>query len=158
MRLVLAIVITLSAVSLAQDRPVLGDVEQKLLDAANASRTKERLVKLTADRTLSRIALSHAENMARQEKMDHVLDGKGVAKRTTEGGYDYRVVGENLARAPGDKDAPPPAPADIHEHWMKSEKHRANLLNPKFRHLGLAVVQSAKGTYYYCQVFATPLK
>jgi uncharacterized protein YkwD len=136
----------------------LGDTEQKLVDAANESRRKEKLEELSVNRTLCQIALRHAENMAKQEKMDHVLDGKGVAKRTTEGGYDYRVVGENLANAFGDADAPAPPPADIHEQWMNSKLHRANLMNPKFKHIGVAVVKSKKGTYYYCQVFATPLK
>jgi uncharacterized protein YkwD len=136
----------------------LGETEQKLVDAANASRRKEKIDDLVVNRILCQIALRHAENMAKQEKMDHVLDGKGPAKRTTEGGYNYRVVGENLAQASGDADAPPPPPADIHDNWMKSKPHRANLMNPKFKHIGLAVVKSEKGTYYYCQVFATPLK
>jgi uncharacterized protein YkwD len=136
----------------------LPDTEQKLVDAANGSRRKEKLEELSVNRTLCQIALHHAENMAKQEKMDHVLDGKGVAKRTSEGGYNYRVVGENLAQASGDADAPAPPPADIHEQWMNSKLHRANLMNPKFKHIGVAVVKSKKGTYYYCQVFATPLK
>jgi uncharacterized protein YkwD len=159
MRPAILFLVSCAALALAQDRPVkLGDTEQKLFDAANAARSNDSLDKLTLDRTLCKVALGHAENMARQEKMDHVLDGKGVAKRTIEGGYDYRVVGENLAKASGDKDAPAPSPAEIHEHWMKSEKHRANLMSPKFKQIGLAVVKSEKGTYYYCQVFATPLK
>ncbi|MGL4551918.1 MAG: CAP domain-containing protein [Gemmataceae bacterium] len=155
------IALTLTALCAAQDRPAfkLGDVEQKLFDAANESRAKETIDKLRVERTLCAIARKHAENMARQEKMDHVLDGKGVAKRTIEGGYDYRAVGENLAKASGpDPDSPPPTPAEIHDQWMKSDGHRANLMNPKFKQIGLAVVKSEKGTYYYCQVFATPLK
>jgi uncharacterized protein YkwD len=141
---------------LAQDRPfTLGETEQKLLEAANDSRTKEKIGKLIANRTLTDIARKHAENMAKQEKMDHVLDGKGVAKRAEEGGYNYRVIGENLAEATGDKEAPAPTPAEIHKNWMESKPHRANLLNPKFEQVGIAVVKSAKGTYFYCQVFGT---
>ena len=154
------LLLLLAAAGSAQDRPAfkLGETEQKLFDAANDARAKEKVEKLTASRTLSKIARGHAENMAKQEKMDHTLDGKGVAKRVTEGGYDYRIVGENLAKAFGEKDDPAPPPAEVHDGWMKSEKHRANLLNPKFKEVGLAVVKSEKGTYYYCQVFATKLK
>ena len=154
--LVILVVMGLCWPMLAQDRPfTLGKTEQKLLEAANESRTKEMIGKLTPNRTLTEIARKHAENMARQEKMDHVLDGKGVAKRAEEGGYDYRVIGENLAEATGDKDAPAPTPAEIHKNWMESKPHRANLLNPKFEQVGIAVVKSAKGTYFYCQVFGT---
>jgi uncharacterized protein YkwD len=60
--------------------------------------------------------------------MDHILDGKGVAKRTTEAGYNYRIVGENLAMALGNK-VSPPSPNEVHSHWMKSERHRPHLLN-----------------------------
>lgn len=159
MRCVLGFLLTVVTLLAAQDRPVLlGETEQKLLEAANADRIKNKLDKLSIDRTLIQVAKKHAENMARQEKMDHVLDEKGVAKRTTEAGYNYRIVGENLAKAEGDKDFPAPTPAEIHDQWMKSEKHRENLMNPKFQEIGLAVVKSKKGTYYYCQVFATKLK
>ncbi|MFQ3652512.1 MAG: CAP domain-containing protein [Gemmataceae bacterium] len=143
-----------SPLVVAEDQPFrLGETEQKLLDAANESRSKEKIGKLVANRTLTEIARKHAENMARQEKMEHVLDGKGVAARAQEGGYNYQVIGENLAQATGDKEAPAPSPEVIHKHWMESKPHRVNLLNPKFEHIGIAIVKSPKGTYFYCQVF-----
>ena len=143
----------------AQDRPFrLGPTEQQLLEAANAARSKEKIGQLVVNRTLTEIARKHAENMARQEKMEHVLDGKGVAARAEEGGYRYRVIGENLAQAIGDKDAPAPSASVIHQHWMESKPNRINLLNPKFQEVGIAVVKSPKGTYFYCQVLAAPQK
>jgi uncharacterized protein YkwD len=138
--------------------PHLGETEQKLFEAANAARGKEKIDKLQIDRTLMKLALDHARNMAKQEKMEHVLDGKGVADRAKEAGYRYRAIGENIAQAIGEEDTPAPAPALIHQSWMESEGHRANLLNPKFQQMGIAVVKSDKGTFFYCQVFGTPLK
>jgi uncharacterized protein YkwD len=90
--------------------------------------------------------------------MSHVLDGKSVKDRVTDAGYDYRLVAENLASAEGEANDPAPPPADIHKNWMDSKSHRANILNDRFTEVGLSVVRSPKGTYYYVQVFAKPRK
>lgn len=160
MRTASLLLLVLATATIAQERkPVkLTADEQALVDLANRTREKEKLAVLKVNATLCKVAKQHAENMAKQEKMDHVLDGKGVAARVTDAGYDYRVVGENLARADGDPDTPAPPPADIHKHWMESKRHHANLVNPKFREVGLAIARSKKGTYFYAQVFGTALK
>ena len=41
----------------------------------------------------------------------------------------------------------------IHQNWMDSSGHRANLLNPALTHLGVGVVQGPNG-YYFTQNFA----
>jgi uncharacterized protein YkwD len=94
--------------------------------------------------------------MAKQEKMNHVLDGKRVPQRVTAAGYDYRVVAENLALAEGDTDSPAPPPDDIQKNWMESKGHRANILNSRFTEIGVSAVRSKKGNWYYTQVFARP--
>lgn len=42
----------------------------------------------------------------------------------------------------------------IHEGWMNSPGHRANLLNPDYTHLGVGVAYSAQNGYYLTQNFA----
>lgn len=133
--------------------------EKALLELVNRERRKEKVPALTIQPALCRAAQGHAENMAKQEKLSHQLDGKGVGDRVSETGYDWRSVGENLAMAPAEKDGedpPPPAPADIHKMWMESKGHRANIVNGKYTQIGLATARSKKGTYFYVQVFATP--
>ena len=110
------------------------------------------------DATLCKAALAHTENMAKQGKMEHKLDGKLVKDRVLVAGYEYRYVGENLAESPGKPDDPAPKPAKIHQGWMDSASHRAAILNPKFTQVGLAVVKARNGTFYYTQVFAAPLE
>ena len=129
--------------------------EKALLDLLNESRKKEKLPPLKANATLTKAARSHSENMAKYEKMAHQLDNKGVGDRTAAAGYDYRIVRENLAAAEGDADTPPPTPKEIHDKWMESKGHRANLLDDRVTEVGIAIVVSKKGTYYYTQVFAT---
>ncbi len=89
--------------------------EKALIDLLNKSRAEAKLSKLKVNPTLCKAAKQHTLNMAKQEKMEHKLDGEGVAQRVTAAGYDYRKVGENLARADGEADDPAPAPADIHQ-------------------------------------------
>jgi uncharacterized protein YkwD len=132
--------------------------EKALLDLLNEARKKEKLPPLKANATLHKVALLHSQNMAKQEKMAHHLDEKGVGDRTAAGGYDYRVVRENLAAAEGDVDSPAPTPKEIHDRWMESKGHRANLLDARVTEVGIAIAVSKKGTYYYTQVFATPRK
>jgi uncharacterized protein YkwD len=131
---------------------------KELFDLANKARAKEKAPELQINPVLMKIAHDHAANMAKQEKMDHVLDGKNPSKRALEGGYNYRSIGENIGKAGGDPDVPAPPAANIHGFWMKSKHHRENLLNPKFTEVGLAAVRSKKGTIYYAQVFGTPLR
>ncbi|PJC47787.1 MAG: hypothetical protein CO034_01360 [Parcubacteria group bacterium CG_4_9_14_0_2_um_filter_35_11] len=69
-------------------------------------------------------------------------------------GYDYLVVGENLARGYF-KDS-----KDLVDGWMKSPDHRENILNPKFREIGVAQREGkfqGKEQYLAVQIFASPL-
>lgn len=139
------------------ERPVrLSADEKALLELANQARQKEKLPPLTVNAVLCRVARRHTENMARQEKLSHQLDGKSVGARVDEGGYDYRVVRENLARADGEPDDPPPSPAEIHQKWMESIGHRGNILHPRVSEIGLSIVRSKKGVYFITQLFALP--
>src|SRR6185437_16865023 len=110
----------------------MAEDEKALIDLLNKTRAKAKLPTLVLNPLLCKAAKAHTENMAKQEKMEHVLDGKGVKHRVVDAGYAYRKVGENLAKAAGDPDLPAPAAADIHDHWMKSKNHRANIMEPKY--------------------------
>jgi uncharacterized protein YkwD len=134
--------------------------EKALVELANKARAEEKLPPLKVNALLCKAARQHTINMGKQEKMSHELDGKKVGQRVAEVGYDYRKVGENLAmsKPKTDADDPPPAPADIHKMWMESKGHRANILEPKYREIGINMGISAKGTYYYTVVFGVQRK
>jgi uncharacterized protein YkwD len=129
--------------------------EKALLDLLNEARKKEKLPPLKSNAVLHKVARLHSANMAKQEKMAHELDGKRVGDRTDAGGYDYGVVRENLAASGAEIDDSAPSPKEIHDGWMASKGHRANLLDARVTEAGIAIVVSKKGTYYYTQVFAT---
>ncbi len=125
--------------------------EKQLFDLTNLERKKNDLPPLKASPLLFKVARAHSANMAKQNKMDHVLDGKKPAQRVKEAGYRYLTTGENIAFG----DLPQ---EDLMKAWMGSKLHRANILNAKFIEIGLGIVSDEKGVPYYTQVFGKPLR
>jgi uncharacterized protein YkwD len=121
--------------------------EQAITDLTNAAREKadQELKPLKMNPKLMEAARKHAENMAAQDKLEHVLDEKTPSDRVKATGYKPRAVGENIAFRGTAKETV----AD----WMDSEPHRKNILNPDYTEIGVAVVKNAKGERYWVQVF-----
>jgi uncharacterized protein YkwD len=128
--------------------------EQTLLDLLNKERAKKELPALRPHPLLFKAARGHSANMAKQRKMEHVLDGKAPGQRVLAAGYDYGKVSENIAVSDGGN-----APlALIVKGWMESKSHRENLLGDKVTETGLGIVKNDKGEVYYTQIFARPRK
>jgi uncharacterized protein YkwD len=89
--------------------------------------------------------------MSRQGFINHVdrdgLDLQGRATLLNVRGW--RALAENIAYNQGYDD---PESFAV-ERWMKSDKHRANILNGEFTHAGLGVARGADGRIYFTQVF-----
>jgi hypothetical protein len=69
-----------------------------------------------------------------------------------EAGYEYQVAGENLARDFG-------TTPDMMEAWMASPTHRANIVNPKYTEIGIAVIDGVFQGYettLVVQMFGKP--
>jgi len=126
--------------------------EQAIVDLTNAARAKDKLEPLKVNPTLCEVARAHAANMAKKEKMEHVLDGKNPAQRVTAAGYRYRRMAENIAYSNQ------LGPKRIVAGWMDSPMHRENILNERFREIGVGIARSKDGDVYYTQVFGTQLR
>jgi uncharacterized protein YkwD len=153
----LALVLTVAAPACpraadAPEAPQLSADEQKILDLTNAAREKEKLPALKLNQVLLKVARAHSANMARQGKMDHVLDGKKPHERVKDAGYDYSYMGENIAWTTGDP------PAVVFKGWMNSEHHRENILGEHYTEIGIGIARTDKGEVYYTQVFGKPRK
>jgi uncharacterized protein YkwD len=130
----------------------LSEDEQRVLDLTNQAREKEKLPPLRPNVLLFAAARGHSANMARQGKMEHVLDGKNPGDRVKAAGYRYSWVGENIASTDG-------APvAEVFKGWMESKAHRENILGEHFDEIGIGIARNDKGDVYYTQVFASPKK
>jgi len=134
----------------ADEKVKLSTEEEKIIELVNKARAEEKLPPLKANKRLMEAAQKHSANMARQEKMEHTLDDKTPADRIKAESYLYAKCGENIAAGEAWKIEA------VHDAWMKSEGHRANILDKDYTEIGVGLAKSAKGEMYYTQVFGKP--
>lgn len=121
--------------------PTPTSFEFQVIVLTNAEREKRGLGPLVLHPVLMNSARWMAEDMAAKGYFDHTDSlGRGVGLRAEAFGYDYRIVGQNIAA--GHLSA-----RDVVDDWMKSPGHRANILRPEFREIGVAYLP-AQGSLY----------
>ncbi len=107
--------------------------EQLLLSEANQDRIAHNLHALKRDTMLSQAALFHAFQMAEHADISHGFPGEpDLSQRGASAGVHFSLITENVAEAQD--------PTIIHDLWMHSSGHRANLLDPAVNVVGIAVV------------------
>jgi hypothetical protein len=120
--------------------------EQYLLAAANQERAAHGLGPVRLDEHLSLAARLHAYQMADRRTISHQFEGEpDLAARASDAGAHFSLITENVAEASNS--------AKIHELWMASDGHRANLLDSGVDTVGIAVVQR-RGQLYAVEDFA----
>jgi uncharacterized protein YkwD len=130
----------------------LSPLEAKVLELTNMEREKEKLKPLKLSPLLTKVARAHSANMAKQQKMDHKLDGKGPQDRLKEAGYRFLGWAENIYLGMESRKV---AEQSV-QWWMKSKFHRENILDPNLREIGIGVVRGEEGRVYFTQVFGNP--
>lgn len=106
----------------------------EVVDQTNEKRASQGLEPLTVNTLLNQAALAKAQDMMSDQYWAHVApDGTQPWSFISQSGYTYSVAGENLARDFSD------TPAMI-SAWMASPTHKANLLHPRYKEIGIAVV------------------
>ena len=106
---------------------------------------------LGASRKLDDAALRHARDMARRKFFDHEgADGSQPKNRVLRAGYESRLTGENIAYGPVSAE-------EVVTGWLASPGHCANIMDPRFRHIGVGVATGSKrGEIYWVQTFGLP--
>ena len=138
---------TIAAVSTVAIPPM----EQAVIDLTNQQRMLNGLAPLATSGKLVQAARIQAGNMAQLDQMSHVLAGVAqpdLLSRANAVGYGYAKLGENIAY--NYAGAP-----EVVAGWMNSTGHKANILDPGFTEIGVAVAANSNGQLYYCQVFGT---
>jgi uncharacterized protein YkwD len=110
----------------------------------NAERTARGLAPLRAQRTLAGVAAGYASTMVRDEFFAHTSpSGSTVLSRIQRTTYLRRNtrwwVGENIAWGSGTLGTP----REVVAAWMASPGHRANILDPRFREIGIGIADGA---------------
>ena len=134
----------------ARAATALRALESRVLVDINRVRAQHGLAPLRPSPRLNAAASQHSREMARVGYFSHSsADGgafwRRIARFYPSNGYSSWSVGENLLWSSPDVDAPGAV-----KMWMGSPEHRANLLNPSWREVGLSAVHSdaAPGTYH----------
>lgn len=120
--------------------------ESELIAKVNEERRKIAVGELKQDQDLTIVARKYATEMWNGKFFSHYsLEGKSLVDRLKEGGIKYTFAGENLALAPTYLVA--------HAGLMNSEGHRQNILNTKFKKIGIGVVDNGIYGKIFVQVF-----
>ncbi|MBI3397047.1 CvpA family protein [Candidatus Woesebacteria bacterium] len=120
--------------------------EAELFKLVNSERTQRGIPALTGDSKIVVVARNHAEDMWKRGYFSHYSpEGKDVGDRLSAAHIPYSLAGENLALAPTVQTA--------HTGLMNSEGHRANILEPRFRKVGIGVIDDGFYGKMFVQVF-----
>jgi uncharacterized protein YkwD len=102
---------------------------------------------LAENAILNMAAEAHAQDMVNNNYFDHNSpNGQTPGDRILAAGYQWTTWGENIAYGYA-------TPADVMVAWMNSPGHRANILNPAFKDLGVGFAADSGGTMYWVQDF-----
>ena len=113
-----------AAVATRLDRAIVREI--------NAVRARAGLSRVAATLRLHSLARHHTLDMLRHDSFSHDGDGTTFANRIRARVH-YGKVGETLAQMP-----PRTSAARIVSAWMHSPPHRAVLLDPAYRRIGVA--------------------
>jgi uncharacterized protein YkwD len=150
-----AVVVAVVAPASSVARPTGSAVPETQLQVAllgqiNGFRAAHGLRPLRISSALRSVAGAHSDQMARLGYFSHSsADGQSFSARIAQAysprGYRSWTVGENLVWAGPDLGA-----AQAFRLWLGSPPHRANLMDPRWREVGLGAVHasSAPGVYH----------
>lgn len=124
-------------------------LDSALFAQVNAFRATHGLGQLRVSPSLAAAARAHSTQMARLGYFSHnSANGGSFSSRISTyypaRGYRSWTVGENLLWASPDVGA-----ARALRLWLASPPHRANLLNPSWREIGLSAVHSSRAPGVY---------
>lgn len=110
--------------------PSLHPIEARIIEKTNSQRARHGLRPLAVDTSLLRSARRHAAWMTNNRSMVHTT----------------APVAENIAMGQHSS-------TEVIRAWMNSSGHRANILNPGYRRIGVAAYVTPEGTIFWCQQF-----
>ena len=146
----LCLLLVPAALAAAGEAPPLGKLEKQMAELVNRERAGHKLPPLAYRDKLAAVARAHCLDMKTHDFVAHESKRTGRPRdRVAKAGIPFRGVGENLATG---------APTvETGQRWlMLSPKHRANILNPLFRHIGIGILRDDKGRLIITQLFCIP--
>lgn len=132
---------------------ITSNIDQKrLIELTNKEREKLGLPPVSESDALDKAAALKAQNMFSENYWAHFApSGKTPWDFILGSDYKFTYAGENLAKNFYGSD-------EVVSAWMASPTHKENLLNPKYRDIGIAVVEgmlNGQKTTLIVQMFGT---
>ena len=132
--------------------PIESTVESQLVTTTNEQRMTAGLAPLQWNAGLYAAATAKAADMLHNQYFDHIAPDGTTPWMFITKHYSYESAGENLAVDFRN-------PLDAVPAWMQSPSHRANILDTKFRDVGIVVTQgtlNGRQTTLIVQMFGEP--
>jgi len=121
----------------------LSNIEDTMLKSVNEYRRSgckcgrkrmKAVPPLTWNDKLEKAALQHARDMAANGFFSHKGSDKSiVSTRSSAQGYQWRYIGENIAKGPS-------TVREVVDGWQNSPSHCENMMDPNYRDMGAAKV------------------
>jgi len=123
----------------------VAQVRSATLCLLNRERTRRGLKRLAESPDLRKSAQGFSQAMVRESFFDHVSPGGSTLLSRVRNATAYLrnvsnyALGENIAWGTGEY----ATPAETMTAWMQSAGHRHNILNGRFRHVGIGIALGA---------------
>ena len=135
----------------------LTGIEVEIHTLSNAAREKRGRAALVFDKRLAELARTRSSDMLERDYFSHTSpEGCGISCNFAASDYDTLMWAENIARyEPYDEASMKVIAEIVVEKWLKSSRHRDNLLSGSYTHHGVGVaVQDER--IVVTVLFATP--
>jgi uncharacterized protein YkwD len=120
---------------------------RQVISMVNQARSRAGCGPVAYNSRLGSAARQHSADMAGRRYFSHYTPGgAGPGNRMLNAGYRWNAYGENIAwgqRSPG----------QVMNAWLNSPDHRHNILNCRYRSIGVGVAYNRNGTPYWTQDF-----
>lgn len=103
---------------------------QRLIELTN----QNRISPVAEDQLLDKAAQAKADDMATNGYFAHAYQGRTGWDFLRQYNYHYYFAGENLAVDFSDSES-------LIQAWMNSPSHRANVVNDRFKHIGIGIAE-----------------
>ncbi|SHI37966.1 Uncharacterized conserved protein YkwD, contains CAP (CSP/antigen 5/PR1) domain [Clostridium cavendishii DSM 21758] len=118
------------------------DVENIIFTKVNAERAKVSQPGLTLNSQMTGLAREKSKEMIELNYFDHKSPVNGYIQDVmSKRGIHYSAVGENIAMVNGMNLSAEAMASKFMEMWMNSSGHRANILSPNFKEIGIGVAR-----------------
>lgn len=107
---------------------------EKIIELTNIERSSAGFKNLTTNQSLTQAAYLKGQAIFETQTFQHTIGDKKFSSWIRDTGYDYKIVGENLAIDFMTSEG-------VINAWLNSPSHKSNLLNPNFNEIGVAIME-----------------